>query len=151
TREQKEERRIEGGRLLSEGELSQAEIARQLGVSKTAVGKWAKQMREKRRGLASLKSRAITGSRPKLSKREWQRLLRLLKKGALKFGYQTDRWTLNRIRELIVKQYNVSYNANYLAAKLHSLEWSPQMPARRAAERDEELVRLWLSKDWPRI
>lgn len=33
TREQMEERRLEGGRLLRSGKLSQADIARRLGVS----------------------------------------------------------------------------------------------------------------------
>ena len=37
TREQMEERRREGGRLLREGKLSKVEIARQLGVSRASV------------------------------------------------------------------------------------------------------------------
>jgi DNA-binding CsgD family transcriptional regulator len=37
TPEQIEERRMEGGRLLREGNLSQAEIARRLGVSRSLV------------------------------------------------------------------------------------------------------------------
>jgi transposase len=151
TKEQVEERRLEGGQLLRETDLSKAEIARRLGVSKTAVGKWAKQMKERRRGLAGLKSRPKPGTNPKLSHQQWQRVLRLLKKGALKFGYETDRWTLGRIRELIKEQYKVEYNARYLSEKLRSLGWSPQVPARKAAERDDELVELWLKKDWPRI
>jgi hypothetical protein len=37
TREQMEERCLEGGRLLKEGKLSKAEIARQLGVTRGSV------------------------------------------------------------------------------------------------------------------
>jgi transposase-like protein len=44
TREQMEERRLEGGRLLKEGKLTKAEIARQLGVTRGSVGAWAKAM-----------------------------------------------------------------------------------------------------------
>lgn len=40
TREQLEERRMEGGRLLSEGNLSQREIALELGVHEASVSRW---------------------------------------------------------------------------------------------------------------
>jgi hypothetical protein len=40
TREQLEERRLEGGCLLKEGKLSQAEISRHLGVSRASVSDW---------------------------------------------------------------------------------------------------------------
>jgi transposase len=29
--------------------------------------------------------------------------------------------------------------------------WSPQRPARRAAERDEDAIARWRAEDWPRI
>jgi DNA-binding GntR family transcriptional regulator len=41
TREQLQERRLETGRLLKEGRLSQSQIAKQLGVSRMAVRYWA--------------------------------------------------------------------------------------------------------------
>ena len=44
TPEQIEERRMECGRLLREGGLSPAEIARRLGVSRRAVSQWAQQI-----------------------------------------------------------------------------------------------------------
>jgi len=44
TRKQMEERRLDGGRLLKAGKLSQAEIARQLGVSRATVSDWAKKV-----------------------------------------------------------------------------------------------------------
>jgi transposase len=40
TREQLEERRMEGGRLLNEGNLSQREIACELGVHEASVSRW---------------------------------------------------------------------------------------------------------------
>ena len=42
-----EERRLEGGRLLKAGKLSQAEIARQLGVSRATASDWAKTIKAK--------------------------------------------------------------------------------------------------------
>lgn len=40
------ERRLEGVKLLRQGKLSQAAIARQLGVSEAAVSQWRRQLNE---------------------------------------------------------------------------------------------------------
>jgi transposase len=86
-----------------------------------------------------------------LSAEHWREVLEVLREGALKAGFDTDRWTLKRIREVIRRRYGVSYHPNYLAARLRASGWSPQVPAVRAKERDEELIRAWLEQDWPRI
>ncbi len=52
TPEQMEERRLAAARLLRQGRLSQADIARQLGVSRASVCRWAATLaQEGRRGL----------------------------------------------------------------------------------------------------
>jgi hypothetical protein len=40
---------------------------------------------------------------------------------------------------------------DYLSTRLRDLDWTAQVPAVWAAERDEELIRAWLDRDWPRI
>lgn len=67
TSEQIEERRLEGGRILKEGLLSKAEIARQLEVSRSAVSQWAQQMKQRRRGLKGLKRNKPAGASPRLT------------------------------------------------------------------------------------
>ena len=76
TREQMEERRLEGGRLLKEGELSQAEIARQLGVTRGSVTAWAKAIEAG--GLRRLRQRKSSGRKSKLSIEQKRKLKRLL-------------------------------------------------------------------------
>jgi transposase len=152
TQDQIEERRLEGGRLLRAGRLTRAEIAQRLGVSRRAVQHWARQLRDRpTSGLKVLRSRPRVGRPPRLSATQWRGVLRILRKGALKAGFETDRWTLRRIREVIRSRFGVSYHPNYLAARLRASGWSPQIPAVRAKERDEELIRAWLEQDWPRI
>jgi transposase len=147
-----EERRLEGGRLLRAGRLTHAAIARRLGVSLRAVQHWAKQLRDRpRSGLKALRSRSRSGRPSRLSAAQWQSVLRILRKGALKAGFETDRWTLRRIRDLIRRQFGVAYHPNYLAARLRASGWSPQIPAVYAKERDEKVIRAWLEEDWPRI
>ena len=79
TRAQLEERRLAGAKLLQAGELSQAEIARQLGVSRTAVSKWAQRLRTG--GLRRLQRRVSTGRPSKLSRRQKYQLRQRLQQG----------------------------------------------------------------------
>ncbi len=151
TQGQIEERRLEGGRLLRAGRLTHAEIARRLGISLRAVRQWAKQLRDHpSSGLRALRSRPRPGRPSRLSAAQWHSILKTLRKGALKAGFETDRWTLRRIRDLIRRQFGVAYHPNYLAARLRASGWSPQIPAVHAKER-EEVIGAWLEQDWPRI
>src|SRR5918999_1854305 len=122
TRRQREERRLEAGRLLQAGQLSQGDIA-------------------------SLHTHPIPGRPARLSVEQWQRVLAVLNEGALKAGFETDRWTLLRIRAVILVTFGVHYHAHYLARRLKALGWSPQHPAVYARERDEALVLAWLGPD----
>ena len=151
TPEQIEERRLVAGRLLRAGDLSQAEIARQLGVSPAAVCQWAKQLREAPKGLAGLRRHCKSGRPPRLTPAQWRKLLKILTRGAKHSGFETERWTLPRIRAVILRRFGVTYHVDYLSARLRDLGWTAQVPAVWAAERDEELIRAWLDRDWPRI
>ena len=149
TREQMEERRLEGGRLLKEGKLSKAEIARQLGVTRGSVTAWAKAVEAG--DLRRLRQRKSSGRKSKLTAEVKKKLKRLLDRGALAAGFPTDRWTLVRVSGLLKKEFDISYHPNALGRVLDQLGYSVQKPLPRAAERDEELVQVWLAKDWPRI
>src|ERR671914_1237361 len=102
TRRQREERRLEAGRLLQAGQLSQADIARRLGVSRLAVSKWAQRLRQRQGDMASLHTHPIPGRPARLSVEQWQRVLAVLQPGALQAGFDTDRWTLLRIRAVML-------------------------------------------------
>ena len=149
TRDQMEERRLEGGRLLKQHELSKVQIARQLGVTRAAVGQWAQRMRTG--GLRRLRQRVTAGRPALLTRAQKQTLLRQLKRGALAAGFPTDRWTLGRVQQLIKREFKVEYHPNYLSRLLRQLNWTPQYPMPRAKERDDELVEAWLRQDWSRI
>jgi transposase len=144
-----EERRLEGGRLLKAGKLSQAEIARQLGVSRATVSDWAKKVEAE--GIRGLRKRTTKGGTSKLTKEQKQRLKRLLDHGARANGFSTDRWTLQRVQELIQREFAVSYHPNYLNRLLDKLGFSPQKPLPTAVEQDRELVQAWLEHDLPRL
>ena len=149
SREQMEERRLEGARLIKRGEMSHAAIARQLGVSRAAIRNWAKQLEAG--GLRRLRRRKATGRPPKLNPAQRRELKRLLRRGALAAGFASDRWSMDRVRQLIKQVFGIEYHPKYLNRLLRQLGWSPQVPLPRAVERDEALIQAWLQHDWPRI
>ena len=149
TRQQMEERRRAGGRLLQAGKLSQAEIARRLGISRATVSDWAK--RVSAGGLRALRRQMSSGRPPRLTTEQQKRLVQILKKGAQSAGYPTERWTMRRVQQIIRREFAVVYHVHYMNRLLERLDWSLQQPLPSAQEQDEELLRAWLNRDWPRI
>lgn len=149
TREQMAERRAEGVQLLQAGEMTQAQIARELGVSEAAVSRWKKKLAEG--GPQALQARTASGRPPKLDEAARQALVEKLEAGAIAAGFPTEQWTQARVKQVIEGEFGVSYHRNYISRLLHDLGWSVQKPDPRALERDEELIRAWLKQDWPRI
>jgi len=149
TREQLAERRAEATRLLEAGEMKQVEIARHLGVTEAAVSKWKRQIAEE--GPQALQAHKATGRPPKLDERAKQSLVKKLEEGAVAAGFPTEQWTQARVKQVIEREFGVVYHQNYISRLLGDLGWSVQKPDARAIERDEDLIRAWLSRDWPRI
>jgi putative transposase len=76
TPDQLEERRLAAARLLRQGRLTQAAIARQLDVSRASVSRWATILTQQ--GRCGMATRARTGRPPRLAARDWVHLGRLL-------------------------------------------------------------------------
>jgi transposase len=146
TSEQMEERRLAAATLLRQGQLSQAEIARHLGVSRASVCRWAAMLAQE--GPRGLEARPIPGPSPRLDETAWTRLGRLLDRGAVAAGFATERWTLERIAVLIEREFGVHYHPRYLERPLKAHGFSVQRPATRARERDELVIAVWPKRDW---
>ena len=144
--EQMEERRLAGAMLLRQGQLSQAQIARHLGVSRASVCRWAATLAQE--GPRGLEARPIPGRLPRLDEKAWARLGRFLDRGAVAAGFATERWTLQRIAALIEREFGVSYHPRYLERPLKAHGFSVQRPATRAKERDELVIAVWPKRDW---
>ena len=146
TSEQMEERRLVAATLLRQGQLSQADIARHVGVSRASVCRWAATLAQE--GPRGLEARPIPGPSPRLDEKAWTRLGRLLDRGAVAAGFATERWTLERIAALIEREFGVHYHPRYLERPLKAHGFSVQRPATRAKERDELVIAVWPKRDW---
>jgi transposase len=149
TRAQLEERRLAAGRLLRAKRLSQAEVARTMGVSRATVSRWNGRLACA--GLRGLRGRTSSGRPSRLTAAQWRQLFRGLGRGAVAAGFDTERWTLRRIAAVIERTFGVRYHFRSLGRALRARGWSPQRPLPRATERDDALVAAWLRRDWPRV
>jgi len=126
-----------------------SEVARLLGVCKASVSGWKEKMTSG--GIEALKAKPHPGRKPWLSKRQKERLVKLLLRGARRAGYANDLWTCPRVAELIQRHFGVEYHPDYIGTLLHKLGWSWQKPEHRARERDAAAIDRWRKVEWPRI
>lgn len=144
-----ENRRITAGRRFARN-VPQAEIARELRVSRTAVHYWHKAW--KRKNTAGLKSkRGVFGRAPRLTEKKIEQVKAAILAGPKKAGHATDLWTLSRIAALIKKKTRVSYHPGHVWKILQAMNFSAQIPSVRARERNETQIKQWKDKIWPKI
>lgn len=143
-----EARRLEAGALLRQ-DLTQAEVARVLGVHRQSVSRWAKQVETG--GRRALKHPGRAGRKPRLGAADLRRLERGLKRGPEAFGYATPLWTAERVAALIEHDCGVRYHPGHVWRILRRLGWSCQRPTGRALERDEQAIRHWKKVRWPQL
>jgi transposase len=143
-----EERRLLGARLLRQG-VPQAEVARQVGVHRQSVSRWAEQL--KQGGQRALKKAGRAGRKPRLNAADLQRIEHGLKRGPEALGYETSLWTTWRVAHLIEEECGIRYHPSQAWRILQQLGWSCQRPVGRALERNEAKIRQWKQKRWPEI
>ncbi len=112
---------MQAANLLRQG-LHEAEVARQTGVHRQSVNRWARQLRES--GVSGLKKAGRAGRIPRLTAANMNTLRRILKRGAAALGYDSDFWTTRRVTTLIKRECGVRYHSNHVGKVLRKLGWS---------------------------
>jgi len=67
------------------------------------------------------------------------------------FGFETDLWTVGRLREVIRQHYGVTISPDTVWRRLRAAGFTYQKPERRYFELNEEAREEWLQNDAPRI
>ncbi|MGO8892609.1 MAG: helix-turn-helix domain-containing protein [Streptosporangiaceae bacterium] len=92
------------------------------------------------------------GRRSWLSERQLARMRAALDAGPAVYGWgQDQRWTLARVTTLIARLFRVRYTLRGTSYLLHRIGFSPQVPAHRAAERDEAAIAAWRTGTWAKV
>lgn len=147
--EQLEERRRAAVRaVIEDGESAQA-AAKRAKVTVRTMKRWLASFRSE--GDAGLTSVPSLGRRAALDAKDLERLEKILLRGAVAAGFDSELWTCRRIAKVIQKQFGVSFHKDHVSRILGKMGWTPQRPETRAVERDESAITQWRRKEWPRI
>ena len=141
-RDWKEWRRMRALALKTQG-WTQRSIAKALGVSEQAVGQWLATAR--RGGSEALRSHPAPGAKPRLTAAQ--------KNLIPEFLWHGPRLTASANRsgpaKVIEEEFGVSYHRDHVGRLLAELHWTPQVPIRRAIQRDEGAIQQWRDEVWP--
>ncbi len=128
---------------LIEAGASDREVARRFRVTRMSANRWRRALAA---GGRALLSKGPGGGPCKLSAAQVRELAAVLEAGPAVWGWDEDQcWTLARIAEVVRRHTLAGLDL------LHRIGWSVQVPARRAAERDEAAIARWREETWPVI
>jgi transposase len=147
-RARRERVRLAAAELIEAG-ASDREVARRFRVSRMSANRWRRALAAG--GKQALASKGAGGARCKLIPAQLAELEAVLDAGPAAWGWADQCWTLARIGELVRERFGVDYTLAGLDVLLHRIGWSVQVPARRAAERDEDAIVAWREETWPVI
>lgn len=143
-----EMRRLAVQRVLA-GEIQRA-VARSLQVNHRTVSKWVAVYRGQ--GDEGLASRKASGRPPTLSRRDQERLRRLIVgRTPMQLRFVFALWTLPVIQELLERDFGVALHKSTVGRMLRRMGLSPQIPTRRAFQRDEVACQGWETQEFPSI
>lgn len=143
-----EARRRRGWELKQRGWVQQ-DIAEGLGVTKGAVSQWISAAETG--GVEALRARPRTGRPCELTAAQRQRLPEFLANGAEAYGFRGEVWTCARVGKVIEQEFGIRYHKAHVSRVLKQLDWTPQKPVERAAQRNEALIESWRSDVWPEL
>jgi len=144
----REKVRLAAAEMIEAG-ASDREIARHFRVSRMSVNRWRRSLAAG--GREALASKGAGGAKCKLTRPQVAELEALLDAGPAACGYADQCWTLSRVAGQAWQRFGVEYTLAGMDVLLHRIGWTVQVPARRAAERDEEKVARWREETWPVI
>ncbi|WP_443031730.1 IS630 family transposase [Streptomyces sp. 3211] len=148
-RQRRESVRMQAAELF-EQQIKPSEVAGRLRVSVKSAYQWHQLWRDG--GVEALASRGSSGSRCRLSPRSLEKLAAYLEQGPAAHGWVEDQvWTASRVATLIGRKFHIAYSVSGATRLMHRLGFSPQVPARRVAERDEQAVAVWKEATWAEV
>lgn len=142
----KEWRRLRAWELKQQGWVQQ-DIAEALDVSTEVVSRWLHRARDA--GVEALLSHPAPGAPPKLTPAQKGRIPEFLWHGAEAYAFRGEVWTCARIARVIAEELGVRYHKDHVGRLLKELRWTPQVPIKRAIQRNEEAIERWRADVWP--
>jgi len=130
TRDEMESRRLMAAQDLQSG-LSQSQVARKFGVSRTTASRWHRALNN---GVEALRKRRAPGRPSRLSTDQLHGVAEVYQAGARAAGFENDRWTTIRFAEAIHARFGVRYDPDHVGRIMHRLGLRDRKRARHVAE-----------------
>jgi len=118
SRDEMESRRLLAAQDLQTG-LSQSQVARKFGVSRTTASRWNRTLSGK--GVESLRKRRAPGRPSRLTADQLKLLAEVYRAGPLAAGFETGRWTTARFADAIFARFGVRYDPDHAGRIMHRL------------------------------
>src|SRR3954452_15258694 len=147
-RGRRERIRLAAAEWIEEG-ATDREVAVRFRVTRMSANRWRHALAAG--GRPALASKGAGGAHCRLSPAQLDELQVLLEAGPAAWGWVDQCWTLARIAAVVRERFGVDYTLSGLDLLLHRIGWSVQVPARRAAERNDERIAAWREETWPQI
>jgi len=125
------------------------QVAIAYGVNRTTLFRWAQ--RYAAAGSAGLERRSGSGRPRLLAAFDMEALNDVVLEPASHFGFETDLWTVGRLRQVIREQYGVTMSEDTVWRRLRDAGFTYQKPERRYFEVNEEARQEWLRDEAPQI
>ncbi|HEX4276159.1 MAG TPA: helix-turn-helix domain-containing protein [Bryobacteraceae bacterium] len=111
-----ETRRLAAAKELLTG-VTQSQVARRYGVSRTTASRWHRSIVHK--GFEALRLRRATGRPSRLTADQVEGIRQMYLDGALTRGFASDRWTTGRLAIAIEKQFGIRYDQDHVGRLMH--------------------------------
>ena len=134
---------------LKEEGYSQRAIADALGASAAAVSQWL--AAAEAGGPEALRSHPAPGRPCRLTAQQKRLIPEFLWHGAEAYGFRGQVWTCARVALVIEEEFGVRYHKDHVGRLLKELQWTPQVPIKRAIQRDEKAIERWRVEVWPAL
>jgi transposase len=118
TRDEMESRRLMAAQDLQRG-LSQSQVARKFGVSRTTASRWHRALSG--RGVEALRKRRAPGRPSRLSAEQLKIVAEIYAAGCRAAGFDSDRWTTMRLAEAIHARFGIRYDPDHVGRIMHRL------------------------------
>jgi putative transposase len=115
-RDEMETRRLAAAQDLLNG-VTQSQVARRHGVSRTTASRWYRSIVVK--GVEALRKRRATGRPSRLTADQVDSIRKMFVEGASAHGFSSDRWTTGKLAKAIERKFGIRYDQDHVGRLMH--------------------------------